>query len=199
MTNSKLEPSLSLLVSIGILASLGDQAGLKRVARKKTFQKVPRKKVVETLLEVHLFAGYPATIEAFITLDRHIQVRRTARRMSIAENRGLVRKRGENLCRVVYGDHYNSLIRKMRRLNPDLAEWILEHGYGRVLSRPGLSAIERELIAVGILAALGWERQLRSHARGAANAGASDAEIDSVRSLAARHNADFRRRGRWRK
>ena len=57
----------------------------------------------------------------------------------------------------------------MESLNPDLSAWILEDGYGKVLSRKGLKPAERELIAVAMLAALGWERQLESHVRGALN------------------------------
>jgi alkylhydroperoxidase/carboxymuconolactone decarboxylase family protein YurZ len=49
---------------------------------------------------------------------------------------------------------------------------MIEEGYGRVLSRPGLGALERELVAVAVLAACGWERQLVSHLLGAARVGA---------------------------
>jgi 4-carboxymuconolactone decarboxylase len=62
-------------------------------------------------------------------------------------------------------------------LHPDLAVWMLEEGYGRVLSRPGLAARERERVAVTVLAALGWERQLVSHLIGARRLGASASGI----------------------
>jgi 4-carboxymuconolactone decarboxylase len=52
-----------------------------------------------------------------------------------------------------------------------------EQGYGRVLSRPGLVARERELITVAALAALGWERQLVSHLLGARRVGAGAQEV----------------------
>ena len=39
--------------------------------------------------------------------------------------------------------------------------------YGRVLSRPRLGARVRELVAVTVLAAGGWSRQLHSHLLGA--------------------------------
>ena len=65
----------------------------------------------------------------------------------------------------------------LARHHPDFARWILEHAYGRVLARPGLSADRRELLAVAALAALGQDRQLASHARGAVRCGASVAEV----------------------
>ena len=72
-------------------------------------------------------------------------------------------------------------MRRLNALHPDLAVWIVRDGYGRVLSRPGLTARERELLAVAALAALGGlEKQLESHVRGARRVGASEAEIRAV-------------------
>jgi 4-carboxymuconolactone decarboxylase len=71
--------------------------------------------------------------------------------------------------------------------HPDFARWILGHAYGRVLTRPGLSAAQRELLAVVALAALGQERQLASHLRGAVRCGATPADLsatlESVRTI----------------
>jgi hypothetical protein len=58
------------------------------------------------------------------------------------------------------------MIARMAGFHPDLAEWILADGYGRVLSRPGLSIRERELIVVAVLSALRLPKQLESHVRG---------------------------------
>ncbi|MEW5994266.1 MAG: carboxymuconolactone decarboxylase family protein, partial [Candidatus Zixiibacteriota bacterium] len=46
-------------------------------------------------------------------------------------------------------------------------------GYGKVLSRPGLGIIDRELAIVSCLVIDRREKQLHSHIRGAANVGAS--------------------------
>ena len=54
---------------------------------------------------------------------------------------------------------------------------MVEHGYGRVLSRGGLGARARELITVAVLAATRRERQLVSHLLGAARVGAPRAAI----------------------
>jgi 4-carboxymuconolactone decarboxylase len=62
-------------------------------------------------------------------------------------------------------------------MHPDLAQWMIEQGYGRVLTRPGLSGAARELIAIAVLAAGGWERQLVSHLLGASRLGAPPREI----------------------
>jgi 4-carboxymuconolactone decarboxylase len=65
----------------------------------------------------------------------------------------------------------------VRALHPDLAVWMIEQGYGRVLSRAGLDPATRELVAVTVLAATGWERQLVSHLLGASRLGADRSAV----------------------
>jgi len=81
----------------------------------------------------------------------------------------------------------------VRALHPDLETWMVEHGYGRVLARPGLGARERELITVAALAALGWERQLVSHVLGALRVGAAAAEVHEALGVGARAGGDRER------
>ena len=71
----------------------------------------------------------------------------------------------------------------MAGFHPELAEWILADGYGRVLSRPGLTIRERELIVVAVLAALRLPKQLESHVRGARRVGATGREVSAMLSL----------------
>lgn len=58
-----------------------------------------------------------------------------------------------------------------------LMELSTAHLFGEVWTRPGLSLRDRELVTLSVIAALGRERQLRLHLRGALNAGLSRAEI----------------------
>lgn len=76
------------------------------------------------------------------------------------------------LSRRVYGPVHARLLAAVRALHPDLAVWMVETGYGRVLARPGLGVRDRELVTVTVLAATGRERQLVSHLLGAARVGA---------------------------
>jgi 4-carboxymuconolactone decarboxylase len=129
----------------------------------------------ETALMLMLYAGYPAALEGLRVLNECWPGR--ARRT----REGTPAKwtaSGERLCRRVYGPSFERLIPAVRALHPDLATWMVEHGYGRVLSRPGLSAKDRELLTVAALASLGWERQLVSHLLGALRVGASSREIE---------------------
>jgi 4-carboxymuconolactone decarboxylase len=75
------------------------------------------------------------------------------------------------------------MIGRMAGFHPDLADWILADGYGRVLSRPGLPIRERELIVVAVLSALKLPKQLDSHVRGALRVGATAREVSAVQSI----------------
>jgi 4-carboxymuconolactone decarboxylase len=68
----------------------------------------------------------------------------------------------------------------VRQLHPDLDDWMVATGYGRVLSRPGPSARERELCIVAVLAGQDVAPQLRSHLLGAMNVGATATECRAV-------------------
>ena len=57
-------------------------------------------------------------------------------------------------------------------------------GYGKVLGRPGLDLITRELCIVALLASQDSGPQVYSHLRGALNAGADESDVDeAVRRL----------------
>ena len=62
----------------------------------------------------------------------------------------------------------------------DWGRWVLGHAYGRVLTRPGIDADKRELLAVVCLAALDQNRQLAGHARGAIRCGAQPVELSAA-------------------
>ncbi len=124
------------------------------------------------------FAGYARAINAFAVLQEILPHAPKASRP-----RGDARRRGERLCRRIYGPVYQKMIARMGRFHPDLAEWILADGYGKVLSRPGLSILERELIVVATLAVLKVPKQLQSHVLGAVRVGASLRDVHRILEL----------------
>jgi len=129
-----------------------------------------------------LYAGFPAALEGLRVLNGVWPGRaRRTREGTIAS----WRRSGMALCRRVYGPAIARLLPAVRTLHPDLEVWMVEHGYGRVLSRPGLGAREREFVTVAALAALGWERQLVSHVLGALRVGASTAEVRRALAIGA--------------
>jgi 4-carboxymuconolactone decarboxylase len=80
----------------------------------------------------------------------------------------------------VYGGQYDRLRENVVRLHPDIEQWMLMEGYGKVLGRPGLDLKTRELCIVALLASQEAPQQLFSHLRGALQTGSSVAEVDEV-------------------
>jgi 4-carboxymuconolactone decarboxylase len=84
---------------------------------------------------------------------------------------------GEATCKIVYGSNYERLRQTVRDLHPALDEWMITEGYGRTLSRPGLTLRQRELLMVAMCAVLDVPHQLHSHLKGALHAGATPVEV----------------------
>jgi 4-carboxymuconolactone decarboxylase len=145
--------------------------------------------IEELLLQTYLFAGFPRTINAFFTWQAWAsRDGRTRGRRRVERSEGDdLRLRGETLCRWVYGDHFEPLQIRLNRLHPELAEWTLVEGYGKVLGRPGRPGPERrELAAVGALIAVEAGRQLASHLRGALHVGVDRPVLERAALVVAR-------------
>ena len=133
--------------------------------------------VEEVLLQSYLFLGFPASIDAMAAW------RRLAGPGSTEPARldyTLWEDRGRDVCEAVYVGQYERLRENVRGLHPDLEQWMLVEGYGKVLGRPGLALVMRELCVVATLAVTGASKQLYSHLRGALNAGAPPAEVETA-------------------
>jgi 4-carboxymuconolactone decarboxylase len=65
-------------------------------------------------------------------------------------------------------------------LPADFARMTVEHVFGDLWSRPGLSLEERELVTTSVLVALGREHEQRLHFRAARNLGLSRAKLEEV-------------------
>jgi 4-carboxymuconolactone decarboxylase len=145
---------------------------------------IPRRAAEETALMLVPNAGYPAALEALRMLDQAWPGRARPTREG---TRADWRRRGARRCGEVYGRVMPRLLASVRRLHPDMATWIVEDGYGRMLGRPGLTSRTRELIAVALLSVLGWERQLVSHLLGGRRLGATQADLLAAVAMGMEH------------
>ncbi len=169
-----LTPLLRRLCRASLLVFLGDGSRLRRELAAALREGADAETLREAILQNYLFAGYPRCINALAELAA---IAPLPPRPPVRRDLGAWRARGDRLCRRVYGRTYEKMIETMRRLHPDLADWILWEGYGKVLSRPLLDARTRELCVIPVLAAGGMVLQLRSHLAGARNCGATAAEV----------------------
>lgn len=134
----------------------------------------------ELVLQSYLFAGFPRALNAAREWRRGAGPGAgpgaNARSESYA-NVEAFRARGEATCETVYGVMYEKLRGNIRHLHPELDEWMIVEGYGKVLSREGLDLPRRELCIVAACVAAQQDRQLHSHLHGALNAGVSPTAV----------------------
>jgi alkylhydroperoxidase/carboxymuconolactone decarboxylase family protein YurZ len=134
---------------------------------------------IEAVLQTHLFAGYPRTINALNRL-KELDPQYELYLLKDARHPTQWVTDGEKLCAEIYGVQYPAVRTKMHNLHSDLDCWMVEMGYGRVLARPGLEPRLRELCVLSVLAGQYVKPQLLSHIKGAQNVGASIASCRSV-------------------
>lgn len=173
------------LLRLFLACVLGNWGEVRRV-RGEAGPGEPDRRWREAVLQIHLFAGVPRQVEAAAILESAGGMGKPAAEEIEAGSEA--KERGRALFDRIYADDSGPVRAMLSRGHPDFERWVLEHAYGQVLSRPGLAPDRRELLAVVALAALGQERQLASHARGARRCGASTAELsealEAVRDLA---------------
>lgn len=172
-----MDKDLKFLTRIVALVSLGKRRKLKSEIDKALSSNVKLERIEEAILQCYLFAGFPAVIEGFkvlreITGNKH----RKSKRYDVKK----FRSNGIKTCRKVYGENFDKLVKNIKSLHPEIFEWMIIEGYGKVLSRDVLSLKEREILNVSILTSLGWKNQLHSHIKGAINTGAKRDEVEKA-------------------
>ena len=129
----------------------------------------------EVVLQSYLFLGFPRMLIAAEALQQSGQAL-PREPLTFAPSGDEVAQwfdRGTALCRRVYGDTFQRLRERVEGMAPDVFRWMILEGYGKVLSRPGLEVVTRELCIVASLMIEDRPAQLYSHMRGALNVGAS--------------------------
>ena len=159
-------------------AIAGAQPAAVRVAIEDAAHQVRPVWAEEVILQSYLFAGFPRALNAMREWRR--VTGRLASDMDVDTDRSELTRRGEETCRAVYGSHYEKLRDNIRALHPALDAWMINEGYGKVLSRGALDLLLRELCIVAACAVTAQQRQLRSHLLGARNVGASAEQIEGT-------------------
>ena len=171
------EPTALLVRLSGAIAG-GSEADVRANATACT-QGVDPVWVEEVILQSYLFAGLPRTLNAMR------EWRRLSGRVAPVEDEGANaerrvaewRARGEETCAAVYADMYDRLRVNIAALHPALDAWMVVEGYGKVLGRPQLDLMRRELCIVAMCAVAKQDRQLQSHLHGALNVGATPEQV----------------------
>lgn len=162
--------------------AIADETALDRAIEVGREVGLKRCEFYEIVLQSYLFLGFPRMLQAADNLGRHFPVSNTGSSLCQISNNESESwyTDGLSLCRQVYGDAYEPLKQKVEALAPEVFRWMVIEGYGKVLSRPGLSIVDRELAIVACLMMENHPRQLFSHIRGAINVGTVPALVRTV-------------------
>jgi len=161
---------------ITALVSLGDEDIISPAIACGLEDDLLPRMIQEAILQTYLFAGYPKVINGLILLNGLC----AGSGLDYPVNGGTDEdypywpqweKRGESLCRSIYGDRFDRLQAMIEGLHPSLARWMIVEGYGKVLGRDGLPRDLREILVVSVLTSQGVWRQLRSHLLGGLHLG----------------------------
>ena len=185
-----LSAELTALVDLSAAAAGADEATLARCFDRAVADADPAR-VEEAILQSYLFLGFPACLEVMKRWREHAGPAAPAED-GADEIPGveLWRTRGGEVCRRVYGANYEKLRGNVTAIHPELDQWMVVEGYGKVLGRPGLDLTARELCIVAQLTAAQREVQLHSHLRGALNAGATPGEVEASIRIGLQHVDD---------
>jgi len=137
----------------------------------------------EGMLQCYLFLGFPRAIEGLKSLKAVFVSKAIDIGLPVNQPSRDFMAEGQKLCKEVYGCKYEQLVKLMESCSPELGRWMIEEGYGKVLSRAGLNPLQRELITVASLVSEGVPNQLFAHIRGAINTGATFEELLSILEL----------------
>lgn len=174
--------AVRLLAVYSAAIALDDEDLLKLVTNEAERFDLKREDLYEVVLQSYLFLGFPRMLNAAEALNQQLpaeQVQSDVVPISTGESKDWWEK-GTALCKQIYGDKYEPLKRKVVSMAPEAFRWMLIEGYGKVLSREGLSIRARELSIIAFLTIENRPKQLRSHILGALNVGASQELIDQI-------------------
>ncbi|MGH7446413.1 MAG: carboxymuconolactone decarboxylase family protein [Longimicrobiales bacterium] len=158
-------------------ALAGGSTGRLDAALRSALGVVAPEAVEEALLQSYLFLGYPAALRGLAAWRRISEIPALGKP---AKDFKEWERRGTEICALVYGGQYEKLRANIAALHPDMERWMVVEGYGKVLGRPGLDLVTRELCIVALLAPQDAGPQVYSHLRGALNAGAEEGEVDEA-------------------
>jgi len=172
------DAGLAALVRLSGALALGSDADLAPLLETAARDADPLE-VEEALLQSYLFLGFPTALNA-LALWREVSGRIAPPEAGGSRGIDEWTRDGEATCRVVYGEAYDGLRTNIAVMKPEMDRWMVVEGYGKVLSRPGLSLARRECCIAATLAVLDVPVQLRSHLRGALRCGASADIVEAV-------------------
>jgi 4-carboxymuconolactone decarboxylase len=176
-------PGLSLperqLATVGTLTALGyAPSQLQFHAKAALNVGCTRQQLVETVIQVSSFAGFPATLNALTALrdlfGQDVPILPAAPPESSADRY----ERGLAVLDQVDGAAGRQIAAALQDIAPDLVRYVIEYTFGEIYPRPGLDLVSREIVTVAACIALGTALpQLKVHVQGLLNVGGTREQV----------------------
>lgn len=174
------------LVTVAALTALG-YAGSQLQFHAKAALNVgcTRRQLVEAVIHVSSFAGFPATLNALTALKAAFaglpdEEAPPSGEVADVPWAGIEDRyeRGLAAMKAVDGEAGEQVAAALQDIAPDLATYIVEFTFGEVYTRPGLSLRHREIVTIAACVALGTALpQLKVHIHGLLNVGGTRQEV----------------------
>jgi alkylhydroperoxidase/carboxymuconolactone decarboxylase family protein YurZ len=191
-TPNSIEERFRRLLAIGAAAAVGNRDLLAQEAAAAVAAQEPPTRIEETLLQVVPYAGFPRALTAFGVVRPRLG--RAGPAIESRIDQDLLVRSGRGTFDRVYADAAERVEAGLRGFHSVLPAWTLEFAYGRVLARPGLTLLEREVLAVAMLAAMGgMDEPLLGHMRAAVRLGATRDLVAGALDVAAGVAGEARR------
>ncbi len=175
-------PHCRILSLYSAAIAIADHSLLEVVIELAQKNNITTQHLYEIVLQSYLFVGFPRMIEAADHLNNLSKIEGGHSKLTQVSYEESERwfVKGQKLCKKVYGKKYNILRKRVEAFAPDIFRWMVFEGYGKVLSRPKLNIVDRELAIISCLIVELRERQLFSHIIGALNVGAEEKIVVQV-------------------
>jgi len=190
LSRDGLDARAKQIAIISMLATVGNREELLRLNIEAALNRgVKREEIVEALIQLSIYAGFPASLNAFTLanavfkeIDQRPASEPAASPVSapVSEGRKERLDRGLATLQKTSAAAGTAVINGFNDLAPDIGKFIVEHSYGDIFSRPALDLKTRELAACSAMAAVATATTvvpLRVHVNAALTAGATPAEV----------------------
>lgn len=175
------------LAIITMLATVGNRTDrLNRHIRGSLAAGLSKEQVIEALIQLSVYAGFPAALNAFAAAREAFEERSPVPASNAfvpgrpPESGGARRERGLATLAATSGASGDAVVHSFDDMAPEIGALIVEHCYGDIFSRPGLDPKTRELTACAALCGaltVACETPLKVHVVAALTLGATRAEV----------------------
>ncbi|WP_460485021.1 carboxymuconolactone decarboxylase family protein [Capnocytophaga sp. HP1101] len=145
--------------------------------------------IKEVLLQMSVYAGFPAAINGFTALQEVLAERKSQGLTDKEGKKAMVtqadrQQKGLHTLKAIAPEQADAFVAKYRNWAPELIEATIGYAYGDVYSRENLSPRYRQIATIAALTALGnFPNELAFHIKAGHNVGLTTEEIKEIMLL----------------